>query len=182
MSIDSDQSNSPQLDDNGYDGPSKSQVKRELHAVVDLAKELVELSVDQIRKLPIDEACTRALKEAKSFTSHGAKRRQVHYAAKLLRLADLDAVQQQLHIWKYGSKETNDQMHRLELTRNRLIESDDEVTKLIELYPAVDIQALRNTVRAARKEQSNNAKLTQDQAPQRKQFRALFQLLKDLIK
>lgn len=181
MSLDSDQSNNPELDDNGYDGPSKSQVKRELHAIVDLTKELIELSVDRIRQLPLEEAMTRALEEAKSFKSHGAKRRQTHYAAKLLRQADLDAIRQQLDTWKHGSKEQNDRFHRLELTRDRLIESDDEVTKLIEQYPNVDIQALRSVVRAARKEHSNNAKLGEHQAPQRKQYRALFQFLKDLI-
>ena len=181
MSIDSDQSNHPELDDNGYDGPSNSQVKRELHAIVDLTKELIEFSVDRIRQLPIDEQMTRALEEAKSFKSHGAKRRQIHYAAKLLRNADIAAIQDQVNTWKHGSKEANDRFHRLELTRDRLIESDDELTQLIEQYPNVDIQALRSIVRAARKEQSNNAKLSEDQTPQRKQYRALFQFLKDLI-
>ncbi|MDO5666987.1 MAG: ribosome biogenesis factor YjgA [Alcaligenaceae bacterium] len=181
MSTDSDQSNNPELDDNGYDGPSKSQVKRELNAIVDLTKELIELSVDRIRQLPLDESMTRALEEAKSFKSHGAKRRQTHYAAKLLRHADLDAINTLLDTWKHGSKEQNDRFHRLELTRDRLIESDDEVTKLIEQFPTVDIQVLRSVVRAARKEQSTNATLAENQAPQRKHYRALFQLLKDLI-
>ena len=181
MSIDSDHNTPPTFDDNGYDGPSKSQVKRELHAIVDLTKELIELSVEQIRQLPLDESAIRALEEAKSFKSHGAKRRQIHYAAKVLRQADLDSLRQQIDTWKHGSKEQTDHLHRLELIRDRLIESDDEVPKLIEQYPDIDIQVLRSIVRAARKEQSSNAKLTPDQTPQRKQYRALFQLLKDRI-
>lgn len=181
MSIDSDQSNSPELDENGYDGPSKSQVKRELHAIVDLTKELIEFSVEQIRQLPLDEKAITALEQAKSFTSHGAKRRQVHYAAKILRQSDVETIRQQVDAWKHGSKEQNDHFHRLELIRNRLIDSDDEVTKLIEQYPDLDIQALRSIVRAARKEQSHNAKLSEGQTPQRKQYRALFQFLKDFI-
>ena len=181
MSIDSDHNTPPTFDDNGYDGPSKSQVKRELHAIVDLTKESIELSVEQIRQLPLDESAIRALEEAKSFKSHGAKRRQIHYAAKVLRQADLDSLRQQIDTWKHGSKEQTDHLHRLELIRDRLIESDDEVTKLIEQYPDIDIQVLRSIVRAARKEQSNNTKLTADQTPQRKQYRALFQLLKDRI-
>lgn len=181
MSIDSDPSNSTELDENGYDGPSKSQIKRELHAIVDLTKELIEFSVGQIRQLPLDESAIRALEEAKSFKSHGAKRRQIHYAAKILRQADADIIRQQIDTWKHGSKEQHDHSHRLELIRDRLIDSDDEVTKLIEQYPDIDIQALRSLVRTARKEQSNNAKLTEDQTPQRKQYRALFQFLKDFI-
>ena len=181
MSIDSDQSNSPEFDENGYDGPSKSQVKRELHAIVDLTKELIEFSIEQIRQLPLDESAIRALEEAKNFKSHGAKRRQIHYAAKVLRQADVDTIRQQIDTWKHGSKEQNDHLHRLELIRDRLIQSDDEVTKLIEQHPDIDIQALRSVVRATRKEQSNNAKLTADQTPQRKQYRALFQFLKDFI-
>lgn len=181
MSIDSNQSNSPDPDESAYDGPSKSQVKRELHAIVDLTKEIVELSVDRIRQLPLNEDSIKALEEAKNFKSHGAKRRQIHYAAKLLRQVDTDAVRQLMDAWKFGSKEQNDYLHRLELTRDRLIESDDDVTKLIEQYPTVDIQALRSVVRAARKEQSTNATLSDNQTPQRKHYRALFQLLKDLI-
>ena len=65
--------------------------------------------------------------------------------------------------------------------RERLIESDEEVTKFIEQYPQLDIQALRSVVRAARKEQAQNAKLSEHQTPQRKQYRALFQFLKDVI-
>lgn len=185
MSTDSNQSNSTTLDDNGYDGPSKSQVKRELHAIVDLTKEIIEFSVEKIRQLPVDESTIRALEEAKRFKSHGAKRRQVHYAAKVLRQNDIDAVRQQVDTWKHGSKEQNDHLHRVELTRDRLIESDDEVTRLIEQYPAIDIQALRSIVRAARKEHSNNVKLSEEPqdglALQRKQYRLLFQFLKDLI-
>ena len=78
MTIESEHNNDPSFDDNGYDGPSKSQVKRELHAIVDLTKELIELSVDRIRQLPLEEEMTRALEQAKSFKSHGAKRRQTH--------------------------------------------------------------------------------------------------------
>ncbi|WP_306575035.1 ribosome biogenesis factor YjgA [Oligella urethralis] len=181
MTIESEHNNDPSFDDNGYDGPSKSQVKRQLHAIVDLTKELIELSVDRIRQLPLEEEMTRALEQAKSFKSHGAKRRQTHYAAKLLRQADLETIKTLLHTWKHGSKEQNDHFHRLELMRERLIESDEEVTKFIEQYPQLDIQALRSVVRAARKEQAQNAQLSEHQTPQRKQYRALFQFLKDVI-
>lgn len=179
MTMDYEQDDHSIDDDNGYRGPSKSQVKRELHAIVDLTKEILEFSNDQIRQLPLEEDMMSALDEAKRIKSHGAKKRQIHYAAKLLRQADTEALRQQIDAWKYGSKEQNDQLHRIELLRNRLIESDDAVTQFIEQHSAVDIQALRSLVRAARKEQSHNAALSEGQAPQRKQYRALFQLLKE---
>ena len=42
-----------------YDGPSKSQLKREMHALQDLGKRMLDLSNDQLETLPvyIDYAC-----------------------------------------------------------------------------------------------------------------------------
>ena len=57
--------------------PSKSQVKREMHALLDLGKELVELSPERLKQLPLAERLYEAIRQAQRITSHGGRRRQV---------------------------------------------------------------------------------------------------------
>ena len=71
-------------------------------------------------------------------------------------------------------------MHRLETLRDRLLDDDDLLTKLLANNPQADAQQLRTLIRAARKEKLANAALLQGQEPQKKHYRALFQTLKTL--
>lgn len=168
------------LDDNGYDRPSKSQVKRELHALLDLGKELIELSPDRLKQLPLAERLYEAIREAQRTTSREGRRRQTHYVGKLMRDAPADVIRAQLDTWRNGSREETAAMHRLETLRERLLADDDALTELLQDYPDTDIQHLRAVIRAARKEAQHNAALSPGQEPQRKQYRALFQALKSL--
>lgn len=169
-------------DEDFEEGPSKSQIKRELLAITELGKKVIELPFDKVKQLPLDEKLLDAIKTCQKIKSRGeGKRRQVHYVGKLMRNADVDAIRRQLDTWENGSKENTAQMHQLETLRERLLQDDQELTLLLNDYPHVDIQQLRTLIRAARKEQAHNATLTEGQEPQRKQYRALFQFLKPLI-
>ncbi|SAI47941.1 Protein of uncharacterised function (DUF615) [Bordetella ansorpii] len=168
------------FDENGYDRPSKSQVKRELHALLDLGKELIALSPDRLKQLPLAERLYEAIREAQRTTSREGLRRQTHFVGKLMRDAPADVIRAQLDTWRNGSREDTAAMHRLENLRERLLADDDVLTELLQEYPDTDIQHLRAVIRAARKEAQQNAALTQGQEPQRKQYRALFQALKSL--
>jgi len=167
-------------DENGYDRPSKSQVKREMHALHDLGKELVDLSTSQLRQLPLSEKLFDALLLAQRTTSREGRRRQIHYVGKLMRDADAEAIRNQLEIWKNGSREQTREMHRLEMLRDHLLRSDDALTELLQAHPGADVQHLRALIRAGRKEAKANETLQPGQDPQRKHYRALFQALKDL--
>lgn len=169
-------------EDDFYDGPSKSQIKRELQAITDLGKQVIELPFDKVKQLPLDEKLLEAIRTCQKIKSRGeGKRRQVHYVGKLMRNADIDAIRHQLDVWENGSKETTAQMHQLETLRDRLLADDSELTLLLNEYPEVDVQQLRALIRAARKEQAQNAALPEGQDPQKKSYRALFQFLKPLI-
>lgn len=63
-------------DENGYDRPSKSQVKREMHALLDLGKQLIELSPERLKQLPWPNASTRrsARRSAPPAAKAGAAR------------------------------------------------------------------------------------------------------------
>ncbi len=169
-------------EDNVYDGPSKSQIKRELLAITELGKQVIDLPFDKVKQLPLDEKLLEAIRDCQKITSRGeGRRRQMHYVGKLMRNADVEAIRRQLDIWENGSKELTSQMHRLENLRDRLIAEDSELTVFLNDYPEIDGQQLRALIRAARKEQTQNASLNPDQEPQRKNYRALFQFLKPFI-
>ncbi|EHK65752.1 ribosome biogenesis factor YjgA [Achromobacter arsenitoxydans] len=167
-------------DENGYDRPSKSQVKREMHALLDLGKQLIALSPDRLKQLPLEERLYEAIRMAQRTTGREGLRRQVHFVGKLMRDAPADDIRKQLDIWENGSREETAAMHRLEALRDRLLDDDDALTRLLNNNPQADVQQLRTLIRAARKEKLSNAALLQGQEPQKKHYRALFQALKTL--
>ena len=167
-------------DDFGYDRPSKSQVKREMHALHDLGKELIELSNEKLRQLPLADALYDAIRLAQRTTSREGLRRQTHYVGKLMRQADAEAIRAQLTIWESGSKAETAALHRIEVLRDQLLASDEALTELLREHPSADIQHLRTLIREGRKEAQRNAALQAGQEPHRKHSRALFQALKTL--
>jgi len=167
-------------DENGYDRPSKSQVKREMHALLDLGKQLIALSPERLKQLPLEERLYEAIRMAQRTTGREGLRRQVHFVGKLMRDAPADVIRKQLDVWENGSREETAAMHRLEGLRDRLLDDDDALTRLLTNNPQADGQQLRTLIRAARKEKLANASLLQGQEPQKKHYRALFQALKTL--
>ena len=161
--------------------PSKSQVKREMLALLDLGKQLVDLSPEKLKQLPLSEKLFEAIRLAQKISNaREGRRRQVHYVGKLMRDADADAIRRQLDIWENGSREQTAAMHRLETLRDLLLTDDNALTQLLNEYPGADVQHLRALIRAGRKEKDANANLLPGQSPQRKHYRALFQALKTL--
>ncbi|MBF6616347.1 ribosome biogenesis factor YjgA [Pollutimonas thiosulfatoxidans] len=174
-------SNNPdETPDHGYDRPSKSQVKRDMLALQDLGRQLVDLSSEKLKQLPLSEKMLDAIKLAQKTTSREGRRRQIHYVGKLMRDADADAIRTQLDIWENGSKQQTLAMHRIESLRDLLLRDDDALTGLLKEYPGADIQHLRTLIREGRKEAQANERLQAGQDPQRKHYRALFQALKAL--
>lgn len=165
-----------------YDRPSKSQVKRDMLALTDLGRQLVDLPPDRLRKLALDERLYEAIRLAQRTTSREGLRRQVHYVGKLMRIVDIDAdaIRRQLDTWAHGSREEARVQHRLEALRDLLLRDDEALTELLASCEVPDVQQFRATIRAARKEARHNETLPPGSDPQRKHYRALFQALKQL--
>ncbi len=165
-----------------YDRPSKSQVKRDMLALTALGRQLVDLSPERLRQLALPDALHEAIRLAQRTTAREGRRRQIQYVGKLMRTApiDTDAIRRQLDTWAHGSREEARQQHRLEALRELLLRDDDALTELLAHHPVPDVQQLRATIRAARKEARQNEALPPGSEPQRKHYRALFQALKNL--
>mgnify|MGYP001007350934 CR=1 FL=1 len=75
--------------------PSKSQRKRESHALQALGEQLVELRDDVLLRLPLDEDLVEAIRFARTIRSHEGRRRQLQLVGKLMRHADGEAILQE---------------------------------------------------------------------------------------
>ena len=62
-----------------YDGPSKSQLKRDSHALQAMGKELVEMPEGKLQKFNLPDSLKEAIYEARKLKSREAKRRHLQY-------------------------------------------------------------------------------------------------------
>lgn len=157
------------------DGPSKSELKRQMTERQKLAEVLAALSSDALKTIPLDEAIKAAIAKTNKIKSFEAIRRHKQYLGKLMRFLDeeeLDAIQKRLDAIQGVSKAETAKLHHLESYRDRLIADDAAFTKMIELYPDMDIQNMRTLIRNARKEKEAN------KPP--KAYREIFRVLKDM--
>jgi len=65
-----------------YDGPSKSQRKREMIALQKLGVELVAQPRDRLLRVPMPETLLDAIKEAQVISDHEGRRRQLQYVGR----------------------------------------------------------------------------------------------------
>lgn len=153
------------------DTPSKSQRKRDMHALRDMGERLLELPEAHVKEL-LPSNIMEALTACRKITKGNARKRQMQYVGKLLRQVETDKIKALLDRFDASSQEHVNKFHKLERWRERLISQDDSV--LAEIFndtPTIDRQHLRQLVRAAINEKE------QDKSPQI-QFRKLFQYLK----
>ena len=153
--------------------PSKTRIKKQMHELRDLGKELTELSKDQLDQLDIPEDLRDAVREMKAISKFGAQRRQIQYIGKLMREVDPAPILAQLDKWKGKSQQHTAYMHLLERWRDRLMESDNALTELLAAHPGAEAQRLRALIRNAHKEIENNK-------PPRS-YREIFQMLREII-
>jgi ribosome-associated protein len=73
--------------------PSKSSRKRAALALQKLGDRLVRMRPDETAALPLDESLRDAIDEARRLTRHGAIARQSQFIGKLMRDADVDAIE-----------------------------------------------------------------------------------------
>lgn len=158
-------------DENVHDGPSKSSRKREMEALQDLGRQLVELSPERLRKVPLPDALYEAIRAAQGFKME-ARRRQLQYIGKLMRSVDPAPIQAQLDVFNGNSAAEVARQHRLERLRADYLEDEKVLTTIADTWPGADLQHLRNLRRNALKER--------EQGKPPKAFRELFRVLREL--
>jgi len=152
--------------------PSKSQLKRDAHALQKLGTELLEVPESTWQALQLPDDLIAALKEAKRVPSRGARKRQLQYIGKLMRDVNPEPIQQYFEQLRLETRHQARKHHALEDWRDRMIaEADAAIEEFLESHPTADRQHLRQLVRQAKKE------LAAGKPP--KSSRALFRYIRD---
>ncbi len=165
--------------EDAWDGPSRSQRRREALGVLELAQRLVETGEAELAKLPLDEDLRALVRESQRITQQIARKRQTQFLAKNLRREDdatLEAIRDALDHAKADGRRGAAALHRVESWRERLIaDGDAALAEFIAAHPHADRQHLRQLARNAHAERLQN----KPPHAQRELFRALRELLEE---
>ena len=152
--------------------PSKSQLKREMHALQALGERIIAMSPAERARFPLSEDMLAAVEETGRIRSHEGRRRHMQYVGKVMRREDLTAIQAVFDEIEQEERRRDLAFHRLEKWRDRLIDEDDNaVEAFIAEHPDADRQALRQLIRNAKSERERGKPPTN--------ARRLFKLIRD---
>lgn len=132
---------------------SKTQVKKEMHALQALGEDLCKLNKDQLAKIPLPETLLKAVQDAPKIKTHSARRRHMQFVGRLMRESDYEAIEAAYQTLMQVSEQHVQQFHLAETWRDRLLAGGDQVISEFLLdYPDADRQQLRQLVRLAAQE------------------------------
>ena len=133
--------------------PSKSQLKREMHALQQLGEAIIAMTPAERARFPLSDDMLAAVEETARIRSHEGRRRHMQYVGKLMRRENLEAIQAVFDEIEQEARRRDLAFHRLEAWRDRLIaEGDAAVEAFVADYPDADRQTLRQLIRNAQRE------------------------------
>ncbi len=152
---------------------SKTQRKREMHALQSLGEELVQLTPEQVAALDLPDRLRDAVLEVRHITKWGARRRQIQYVGRLMRDVDAAQIRDRLGASRAASARQTARFHQAERWRARLLDDDSALADFLSSHPSADAKRLQSLLRDAHREA---------QAQQSKRsFRALFQAIQETM-
>jgi ribosome-associated protein len=162
-------------EDDRHDRPSKTQRKKQSHALQALGERLVALAPEKLARMPIDEPLRDAVRQAQRITSHEGRRRQLQYIGRLMREADAQAIADAFAVDDAQHRGVVGAMHAAERWRDGLIDASLELRDFEARYPAAAASPLVELVSGARRERA------EDRPPRdaRTLFRELHRIIAD---
>lgn len=154
-------------------GPSKSQRKRDMHALQSLGERLCTLPATRLATLDLPEILTDAIALARKITAHEGRRRQMQYIGKLMRRVDADAIRAELDIDDDRHRAETAVMHAAERWRDALIDTPGRLGEFIERYPQAINRNLHTTLRGACAEQAKTQR--------GRHYRELYRDIRDIL-
>lgn len=156
--------------------PSKTRRKAEMHALQDMGEALIMLDPKRLAELASEAALpdrlVEAIRDARSITAWGGRKRQLQYVGKLMRDVDPEPIRRRLDLWAHGLTVDTARQHTLEQWRDRLIAEPAALDSLSAEHPRLDRPRFRALIAKARDERDRG------QPPHA--FRELFRELKAL--
>ncbi|QFU24626.1 ribosome-associated protein [Shewanella eurypsychrophilus] len=135
---------------------SRADIKREIAIYQELGIKVASLSKTQIDKLNLDEHLYDNVLKTKTIKINTeAYRRHLQYLGKLMRFEDIETLQLDIkNVLNQNSNESAKLNVAEKLKDQLLVEGDTAIQTLIEKYPELDRQKLRQFVRQTKKELS----------------------------
>jgi ribosome-associated protein len=128
---------------------SKSQRKRDHHALQALAHALVQLSARQLKKIKLEET-TRAEIVAARTLQRGALQRQLRYLAGLLEHEDSDGIRATLDAIHAPERANVKALHEVERMRDEILQAAEvAIPRVLGRFPHADEALLRRLARDA---------------------------------
>lgn len=154
--------------------PSKSALKRRMHALQALGASLVELGDKQLARIPIDsEELLEAIAEARRIRSNSARKRHMQYIGKLMRDIDPEPIQRALDELHEGHRQDTATFHDLEDLRAEVLQAGPAgVDMVMERWPHAERQKLRQLILQHQRESGSG----KPPAASRKLFKYLREL------
>jgi ribosome-associated protein len=135
---------------------SKSQIKRDLHELKVLGKQLVGLPGKQLINIPLSGKLRNAIISAKSM-KHGALSRQLKFIGSLMKNEDDISIHQALEKSQQPHKDEVNEFHEIEQWRDNLLQGDQTLLdELAENFENFERQHVGQLIRNAKKEQKLN--------------------------
>jgi ribosome-associated protein len=155
--------------------PNKTQIKKEIAAIAELAEEIAKLSPHQLLGLELPEHLHQVVSQVANMPPREARKRQLKYITGELRKLDLMPIQEKMDRLKNKSTHAIREHHQAESWRDKLVADDgnEVLTQLLADYPDADSQQIRQLQRNAKKE------LATEKPP--KSSRLLYKYLKTLF-
>ena len=153
---------------------SKSERKRQMHALQDLGERLVALPEADLATISInDERLRDAVQTARRITARGGLKRQLQFIGKLMRSIDPAPIANGLAALEHRDTQSAAQLHRVERARDKLRdEGDRALGDILAIWPHAEISQLRQWIRQQPKEIAKGN--------ERAHLRKLFRYLADL--
>lgn len=134
--------------DSEYDGPSRSQVRREALAVRFLVIEIGELSPAARAKLPLPEEIVEGMEELDRIKHKNARKRHVGFLTKKMRKIDIGPIEAAMDMQRQAARANSYVHHSIEHWRDRLMGVDEQpnpkgaLTDFLNEYPHAERQSL----------------------------------------
>jgi len=160
-------------DEDEFDGPSKSALKRQSTELQRLGEALIDMPATELDGLDLPEKLRDAVDLAKRITAHGGLYRQKQFIGKLMRKIDVEPIRHALEAKHLQQRTELLRMRRVEHWRDRLLSDETALAALLAEQPAADGKQLQRLIAQARHEREHQ------QAPTA--AREIFRVLRGLL-
>ena len=153
--------------------PSKSQRKRDMHALQALGERLVEAPPSTLASMDLPESLSDAIALARRITAHEGRRRQMQLIGRLMRSVDAQAIRARLELDDAQHRTDTAVMHAAERWRDALLASPDRLAEFVGRHPGAAGRELHPTLRAALAESSRGQR--------GRHYRELYRVLREAL-